>query len=181
MDIPARIRETAKTVLSDLRSYYAAGALGVFALLSARAAQMRAGGLAGHAFVLALLAGGILLENRRRAAARDLAAARAEIEGLRAKTTELEAVALNLRIQKETERLLPVVDEIQRRLLAEFPHCAVSFAVAEKNGYVYPDELVMTAKTPDGTDLPRADYERVLAFARECAKPLHPELAIHWA
>lgn len=177
----AAIREAAKRAATDFRSYYAGAAVAVFYLLSARAGQMRVLGLLGHGFVLALLIGGILLENRRRSLNQALAECRREHGDLKAKVQELETLLLNLRVQRETERLMPVVEEIQKRLLAEFPDCAASFAVAENNGYVYPDELVMTAKRPDGQDLPPEDYTKVLAFARECAKPLHPELAIHWA
>ena len=177
----SRLRNVLRTVLSDLRSYYLFAALVLFSLVSARAARMGLAALLGHVGVLALLVGGGLLEHKRRGLARDLGQARAAAGALQAKVAELEAVVLNLRIQKETERLMPVVEEIQRRLLAEFPGCATSFAVAETNGYVSPDELVMTAKARDGAALPPAEYDKILAFARECAKPLHPDLAIHWA
>lgn len=177
----AAFREAAQRAAADVRSYYFCAAVAVFYLLSARAAQMRVLGILGHVFLLVLLVGGILLENRRRALNRELADARRESTELKAKAQELETLLRNLRVQKETERLMPVVEEIQRRLLAEFPNCAASFAVAETDGYVYPDELVMTAKTPDGQDLPPEEYHKVLAFARECAKPLSPDLAIHWA
>lgn len=177
----AAFREAAQRAATDVRSYYFCAAVAVFYLLSARAAQMRVLGILGHAVLLALLVGGILLENRRRALNQTLADARRENGDLKAKAQELETHLRNLRVQKETERLMPVVEEIQRRLLAEFPRCAVSFAVAETDGYVYPDELVMTAKTAEGEDLPPEEYGKVLAFARECAKPLSPDLAIHWA
>ena len=177
----SRFRELARTVLSDLRSYYLFAALVLFSLVSARAGQMRLGGLLGHVAVLLLLAGAAVLETRRRALARELATCRAQIAELEAKVREQDAILLNQRIQMETERLRPHAEEIQRRLLAEFPHCTVSFAVAENNGYVYPDELVLTAKTPEGGDLPPEEYKKILAFARDCAKELAPELAIHWA
>lgn len=176
-----KFREISKGVLADLRSYYLFAALVVFYLISARAGQMRVLGILGHVFVLALLVGAIFLENKKRALAKELERCRAETGELKAKTAELEAVLLTLRVQKETERLLPYVEEIQRRLLAEFPQYATSFAVAENNGYVYSDELVLTAKTQDGKDLPPEEYTKVLSLARECAKPLCPDLAIHWA
>jgi hypothetical protein len=177
----SKFRELAKLVLSDLRSYYLFAALLLFSLLSARAAQMGFWALLGHVFLLVLLVGAIVLENKRRALNQNLETCRAQLAELEAKVREQDAILLNQRIQMETERLRPHVEEIQRRLLAEFPHYAASFAVAENNGYVYPNELVLTVKTPDGQDVSREIYNQVLSFARECAKPLDPELAIHWA
>ena len=177
----SKFREVLQVVLSDLRSYYLVAALVLFSLVSARAGQMALAGIFGHVFVIGLLVGAIVLDTRRRTLNRELEKCRAQIGELESKTKEYEAVLLNQRIQMETERLRPHAEEIQRRLLAEFPQVAASFAVAENNGYVYPDELVLTAKTPEGQDLPPEEYKKVLAFARDCAKDLAPELAIHWA
>lgn len=176
-----KLREGLQIVLSDLRSYYLFAALLLFSLLSARAGQMGVLSILGHVFLLVLLVGAIVLESKRRALDQELEQSRAENAELKSKTREFEAILLNQRIQMETERLRPHVEEIQRRLLAEFPQYAASFAVAETNGYVYPNELVMAVKAPDGNDVAPEDYNKVLAFARECAKQLDPELAIHWA
>ncbi len=175
------VREVFKAVMSDVRSYYLFASLVVFYLVSARAGQMRIPGIIGHVSVLVLLVGAIVLENKKRALNAELGKCRAENGELKSKTLELEALLLSQRIQRETERLQPHVDEIQRRLLSEFPQYATSFAVAENNGYVYQDELILTVKAQDGNDLPPEEYNKVLSFARDCAKQLDPELAIHWA
>lgn len=174
-------REVFRRIFSDIRSYYLAAAIVVFFLLARRADQMRVGGILGHVAVLILLLGGIWLEYRRQALSRELEQASRDREELHSRVRELEAIVLSHGIQKETERLRPHVEEIQRRLLAEFPDYMTSFAVAEKDGYVYPDELVMTARTQDGQELPPEEYKRMIEVARQIAKELHPDLAIHWA
>jgi len=167
-------------VLTDVRSYYAAAAIVVFYLLSSRASQGMLGVL-GYSFLLALLLGTLWIETRRRVLARDLEAAQIEQQTLRAKVEDLEAVLLNHRIQQEAERLRPISEEIQRRLLETFPDIETAFAVAENEGYVYPDELVLTAKARDGRELSPEAFTQVLTLARDAAKELEPELAIHWA
>lgn len=176
-----KLREAAGRILSDFRSYYFFAALVVFYLISGRASQMRPWGVLGHIGVLILLAGAILLESKRQALQKELAQAHAENAELQAQAKEMETVLLNQRLQMATERLQPVVDEIQRRILAAFPDYTVSFAVAENNGYVYPDELVLTVKTPAGENPGPDEFQQVLALARDSAKELKPELAIHWA
>ncbi|NLD89069.1 MAG: hypothetical protein GX634_01835 [Lentisphaerae bacterium] len=180
-ELTTKLRASSARVLADLRTYYFGAALVVFALISRRAGQMSLWGVLGHICLLVLLTGGLLLEHKRRGLARDLAQCRRDHAELEAKVKEQETILLNQRVQMETERLQPTVDEIQRRLLAAFPGFTVSFAVAEHDGYVYPDELVMTAKNSAGEDPAPEDYARLLALARDSAKELRPELAIHWA
>lgn len=177
----ARIRDVLRRWSLDLRSYYFLAALGVFYVVSRRSGQMRLGGIAGHLVVLALLVGGLFLENRRRALTAELENRRREAEALQARIRELDAVVLSHTLQKETERLRPHVEEIQRRLTKAFPDCVTSFAVAENNGYVYPDELVMSARRQDGEELTPEEFNQLLALARKSAGELDPELAIHWA